>query len=134
MTKKTITPAVLLAALIASPAVVRADAPPAPIAVEVEITDGAAKNPTHVVVTLTLVDEGTCAEASSDNGSLDYHLKVCRDRGDVLGFDVRRTERAKGVHVTRHVRASARLAAGKRAVIGKLAAGSDSIEIAATAR
>lgn len=127
-----ITPAVLLAALVAAPAVARADTPAAPITVEIELVT--AKKATDVAVTLALAEEGTCAEVASDNGSLDHHLKVCRERGDVLGFDVRRTERGKGVFVARHVRASAKLAPGKRAVVGKIATGNETIEIAATVR
>jgi hypothetical protein len=136
---KLITPALFLAAVASlAPATALADDKAAndAVTVDVDVVDTARKQARTVTFSLGLAEQGTCAEASSDDGTTDYVLKVCRGRGDAsaptLELDLSRRARGKSGESTGRVRVSAKLAAGKRAVIGKLAAGDDAIEIAAT--
>jgi hypothetical protein len=137
---KTITPALFLAAIasLAPAAAFADDKAPAndAVTVDVDVADTARKQARTVTFTLGLAEQGSCAEASSDDGTTDYVLKVCRGRGDAsaptLELDLSRRDRGKNSESTGRVRVSAKLAAGKRVVIGKLAAGGDAIEIAAT--
>jgi hypothetical protein len=135
---KTITPALFLAAVtsLAPAAALADDKANDPVTVDVEVADTARKQARTVTFTLGLAELGACAEASNDDGTIDYVLKICRVRGDAaaptLEVDLSRRIRSKAGESSGRVRVSAKLATGKRAVIGKLAAGDDAIEIAAT--
>jgi hypothetical protein len=132
---KTITPAVLLAACLV-PAVAAADPPPSdPIVVDVEVTDAGPQGRHAVRVTLALAEPGSCAQASGEYGPVGYHLVLCRDGGAArarsVSFDLSRSARETP---TRRLRASARLVPGKRAVVGKVVVGEETLEIAAAVR
>lgn len=124
----------LVLVLIASiPAVAVAEAKDTSISVDVDLTESAPRQDDQVLTfTLALARDHDCASAETSQGATDYQVKVCREGGDILSFEVQRTEHTKDGGTLRKVRASSKLAAGKRTVIAKIARGAtDATEIAA---
>lgn len=130
-----ITPALFLAAAatVSLPTVAAAE----PLSVEVDVVDTAKDDARTFTFALDIAQEGSCAEASSFERDAGYKLKVCRERGGaaatVLSFELERVAHGKR-GTTRRVRVSSELARGKRTIVGKMSAGADATEIAATVR
>jgi hypothetical protein len=82
---------------------------------------------------VAIAAEHSCGSVVTDLGATAYELKVCRETGDVYTFEVNRTARGKDGTSTR-LRMTSKLAAGKRAVIGKVALGDVATELAAEVR
>jgi hypothetical protein len=123
---------VLVVATLFLPTAALADTADAPLTVSVELTETLKKSSQTVTFTLGLAQQGGCAEATSESAELEYHVKVCRGRGDVLDFQVDQVERAKSGTRSRRLRVSSQLTSGKRAVIGKILRGDEATEVAAT--
>lgn len=118
-------PSTFLAALLATSLAHADPAPSSPsgtMTVDVEIVDTSQKSTETVGFTMTLADDGSCGHATSSDGD----VQVCRERGDLLSFEVK--------HGSRRIAASGHLAAATRTVIGKIVHGPDSTEVAATVR
>lgn len=109
-----------------------------PMTLEIEVVDTTKKTSQTATFTFTIASERGCAEASSDTSDLRFHVEVCHRSGPasapVLGFDVRRVEVGKTTMINNHLKVSSQLAAGKRAVVGKITRGDEATEIAATVR
>jgi hypothetical protein len=93
--------------------------------IELDITDTrAGAKDERFVVALPLV-EGSCSEATAFLGTVSYSVRVCdAARGGaapVVSFDVERVERSKQGADHQRFKGAVRLAAHKRAVVGKLA-------------
>lgn len=105
------------------------------IAVEVALTETVkGQDPDAFRATLSVAGDRGCASVAADQGAVGYELKLCRDGGTdaapVLSFEVTRTTRGKELQTSRF-RMSSRLATGKRAVVGALAIGGRTSELAA---
>jgi hypothetical protein len=118
--KKIILPATFLAAMVSV-----AHAAPETVTVDVELTETAKKDSETLSVTMTLAEEHSCARVASD-GKHAYELEVCRGAGDTMSFDIRTARR--------RMKVSSKLEVGKRVVVGRIARGDDSTEVAATVR
>jgi hypothetical protein len=120
---KLILPATFLAAMASLSSVARADT----LTVDVEVGDDTS-------FTLSVAQEGECASAESGGAAVDYDVEVCREHGDALRFDVKRFEHGKKGSYVQHVKVSSKLASGTRTVVGTIAQGKETTEIAATVR
>jgi hypothetical protein len=131
---KTIVPATFLAALVSLSATARADT----VTVDVDLTEATGKASETTSFTMAVAEEGSCADASSESGSVDYRLELCRGRTEggapVLSFDVERIDHGKKSHGVRRLKVSSKLPAGTRTVVGRIARGDHATEIAATVR
>ena len=126
--------------LLAVPATAFAGAPPpstsaaAPLQLRVELTDGTA---TVFDATLPLNAEHTCGSVTTTTAQGSIEARACRAAADVQGatieLQIDRTDAGK-VALRQRLNATARVALGARAVVGKIASGGTATEVAITAR
>lgn len=107
------------------------------ITVDLELTEtlDSKRKGDSLQATLTVVDDHGCASLETDRGSSHYEIKVCHQGGDaaapVLGIEIGRSVRRRDAASSQRFRVTAKLAAGQRVVVGRLAQGDGATEIAA---
>jgi hypothetical protein len=101
------------------------DKPAARMVWNVEVTlDGGKGDDGSVTLVMALADDH-CSEADAWRGDTRYSVKVCDDSrpgegAPVMVFDVRREKHSKSGATQQAFKVMARLASGKKAVLGKL--------------
>lgn len=109
----------------ASVPIAHADSGPAPLNVEIEIAEGAARDtPEALTATLGMVGEHGCASVETHRGRITYEMEVCRDGGEptapVLRVNLSRHENTPQQPSMKKLKVTGQLHAGQRTVLGKL--------------
>ncbi len=132
--------ALALALAVTTTTAARADAPvrpSAPLELHLELTDAGATTPVFdAIVPLDL--ERACATISASTALSVFEAKLCRAGGDAqaatIDIEVNRTSGNGANLVRQRWTSTARVALGKRAVIGRIATGGAATEVAITAK
>ena len=119
-----------------APAPARADGS---LTVEIAIAESGGRGGRDGLQLVLALGERGCSAASARREPVRYEVTVCREGGDgaapVLSFQIERADASRENGSQKKVRVTARLAAGRRATVGRLAfADGARTEIAATVR
>jgi hypothetical protein len=120
-------PAALAALLL--PAAARAETPPAPLTVELELADKAPERAADTLALTLALDDRHCSSVSSSRSNLSYKIDVCREGGSadtpILHVTVERNEhRERTVETSvQKLKVTARVAPGRRVILGRLTHG-----------
>ncbi|MCE9580075.1 MAG: hypothetical protein K8W52_43570 [Deltaproteobacteria bacterium] len=127
-------------ALVTTATVARADAPArpsTPLELHVELTDAGASAPAFDG-TVPLDTDHACASISASSPQGVFEAKLCRNASDAqsatVDIEVNRTSGTGAAMVRQRWTSTARIALGKRAVIGRIATGGAATEVAVTAK
>ena len=117
--------------------IAHADTGPALLNVELEITEGAARDtPEALTATLGMVGEHGCASVETHRGKITYEMEVCREGGEptapVLRVNLSRHENSPQQPNMKKLKVTGQLHAGQRTVLGRLHY-SDGVETQLTA-
>jgi hypothetical protein len=110
-----------------------------PQTLELEVVDRTARGTSETLqITITLGERG-CSSVETRRDPVRHKVIVCREGGDaaasVLSFNIERQENTREVSSHKKLQSTARMAAGQRMVVGRVAhSDGANLQVAATLR